>query len=478
VSADSVLSTEVLVIGSGAGGAVTAARLARAGRTVVVAEEGPWYDADDVEPFSLEEMVAKYRHRGLSAALGSPGIAFAEGRCVGGSTEINSGLYHRLPSELSEEWRATYRIGEFSPEALDHFADLVERDISVATLPGDAPPSSEILERGAAALGWRAVEFARVFHYEQSGRGVKQTMSRTFVPRAVDAGAHILADTVVDRLIRKGDRVVGARCTRTLPSGHEPFTINAEHIFVCGGAIQSPTLLQRSGIRSRIGGGLKFHPTVKIAARFDHPLDHEEVPVHRVTEFSPYLTIGGSASRRGHVALALADSSADYREALDEWENVVVYYAAIRSEGSGRVAAIPGLSAPLVTYSMTDADMSRLTRGVVHLGELLLAAGATELYPGIAGAGKATELADLAGWWDALDRTRGNLLTVHLTSTVRMGDARALTGADSFGRVWGYRNLRVNDGALLPDAPGVNPQAAIMAIATRNAEEFLASTAP
>ncbi|HEY7438319.1 MAG TPA: GMC family oxidoreductase [Acidimicrobiia bacterium] len=468
------ISTEVLVIGSGAGGAVTASRLARAGCDVVVVEEGPWLDADDVEPFSLEEMVAKYRHRGLSAALGSPGIAFAEGRCVGGSTEINSGLYRRLPADLAEEWRTAYRISDFDASSLDHFADLVELDVSVTSLPGPAPESSEILARGAAALGWREVEFSRVFRYEQSGRGVKQTMSRTFVPRAVEAGAQIIPDCRVDRLLRDGDRIVGARCTRTAGPAGEQLLIRAEHVFVCAGAIQSPALLQRSGIRSRIGRGLKFHPTVKVAARFTRALDHEEVPVHRVTEFSPYLTIGGSASRRGHVALALADSSADYQDALEHWTDVVVYYAAIRSEGSGRVLAIPGLKAPLVTYSMTDADMSRLTRGVVHLGELLFAAGAVELYPGIAGAGIARDPRDLVAWWDALDRTRGDLLTVHLTSTIRMGEERALTGADSFGRVWGYRNLRVNDAALLPDAPGVNPQAAIMTIATRNAEEFLA----
>jgi choline dehydrogenase-like flavoprotein len=71
-------------------------------------------------------------------------------------------------------------------------------------------------------------------------------------------------------------------------------------------------------------------------------------------------------------------------------------------------------------------------------------------------------------------RQRSNLMTVHLTSSVRMGENRALTGADSFGRVWGYRNLRVNDASLIPDAPGVNPQAAIMAIATRNCDHFLA----
>jgi choline dehydrogenase-like flavoprotein len=67
-------------------------------------------------------------------------------------------------------------------------------------------------------------------------------------------------------------------------------------------------------------------------------------------------------------------------------------------------------------------------------------------------------------------------MTVHLTSTVRMGEDRDRTGADSFGRVWGVENLRVNDASLLPDAPGVNPQAAIMAIASRNSDQFLSVT--
>jgi choline dehydrogenase-like flavoprotein len=68
------LDTDVLIIGSGAGGSVTAALLAQAGRDVTVVEEGPWIDPDALEPFSLEEMAAKYRHR-PAAALGAPAIA-------------------------------------------------------------------------------------------------------------------------------------------------------------------------------------------------------------------------------------------------------------------------------------------------------------------------------------------------------------------------------------------------------------------
>jgi choline dehydrogenase-like flavoprotein len=469
------IDTDVLVIGSGAGGAVTAATLARAGRAVTVLEEGPWVDPDALEPFSLPEMVAKYRHGGSCAALGRPAIAYAEGRCVGGSTEINSGLYHRLPPDLAEVWQREYRIEEFGQDALDRYAERIENELGVSRLPGAPPASSAVLERGATKLGWRSVEFSRVFRYEPNGRAVKQTMARTLLPRAIEAGARLAADCRVSRLVRKGNRIVGAQCRQTLPDGSaRPLLVRADHVFVCAGATQTPALLQRSGIRWNIGKGLKMHPTVKVAARFDSLIDHGDVPMHRVTEFAPGLTIGGSASRRGHVALALADSDADYADALAHWENVAVYYAAIRSEGSGRVIALPGVHSPLVTYQLTEGDMSRLARALVHLGELLLAAGATELYPSVAGGVTARGPADLVQWWDALTRNRANLMTVHLTSSVRIGQNRSRTGADSFGRIWGFDNLRVNDATLLPEAPGVNPQGPIMAIAARNTDQFLA----
>ncbi len=466
-------TTDVLIIGSGAGGAVSAALLAEAGRQVLVIEEGPWETPGAVEPFSLEEMVAKYRNKGLTAALGNPGISYAEGRCVGGSTEVNSGLYRRLPKYLAEEWAGRYDIADFSPASLDAYADQVESFLDVTTIPGPPPPLSAVLEEGAGKLGWRATEFARAFSYEPSGRAVKQTMARTFIPRAVEAGAEVQPDTRIDRLVIKDGRVREARGVHTGPDGvDEPIVIRADEVIVCAGAIHTPFLLQRSGLRRGIGSGLKFHPTIKVAARFPHGVDHDEVPMHRVMEFGPHLTIGGSASRRGHVALALADASLPYEEALADWENVGVYYTAIRG-GMGRVTAVPGLRSPIVTYSMPDADMSRLARGTIHLGAVLLAADATELYPSIVGGPIVRRPDELVQWWDAMTRSRANVMTVHLTSTVRMGENRALAAADSFGRIPSVANLRVNDASLLPDAPGVNPQAAIMALATRNVAAFL-----
>jgi choline dehydrogenase-like flavoprotein len=485
-------TTDVLVIGSGAGGATTAVRLAEGGREVLVLEEGPWLDADRFEPFSLDEMVAKYRHRGVQAALGNPTIAYAEGRCVGGSTEINSGLFHRLPDYLATRWRRHYDIDEFSTASLGHYASQIEDELGVSTVPGPPPPSSAALERGATKLGWENQEFARVFRYDEQGRGTKQTMSRTLLPRAVEAGARVLPDCRVVALLRRPDGVIeGVRARQTRPDGDEEVTVWADHVFVCAGAVHTPALLQRSGVPGTlrsgrrwltrdlgglIGGGLKVHPHIKVAARFPEPVDHDDVAMHRVTEFAPQVTIGGSASRRGYVALALADAHRDVSGPMAEWENIAVYYAATRTEGEGRVLALPGLSSPVVTYKLTEADLSRLTQGLVHLGETLLAAGATELHPSIVGGPVARSVDDLAAWWDLTTRDRTNLMTVHLTSTVRMGQDREKTGADSFGRVWDHPNLYVNDASLIPDAPGVNPQAAIMTLASRNADHFLATT--
>jgi choline dehydrogenase-like flavoprotein len=346
----------------------------------------------------------------------------------------------------------------------------------VATVPGVPPRSSALLEEGAAKIGWRSTEFPRAFTYDERGRGTKQTMTRTFLPRAIAAGAEILPDTRIRRVLGSAPRATGARARRTRPDGTvEDLHIDAEHVIVCGGAIQTPALLQRSGIRRRIGRGLKLHPTIKIAARFPFTIDHGDVPMHRITDFSPHLTLGGSISRRGSVAMALAESGEPFAEALEDWESVGVYYAAIRSEGSGLVLAVPGLEAPIVTYRLTAGDMSRLTRGLLHLGEVLFAAGATELYPSVTGAGVARQPADLARWWDAVTPATANLMTIHLTSSVRMGEDRSRTGTDSFGRVHGFGNLHVADASLLPDAPGVNPQAGIMAIADRNAAHFLST---
>lgn len=467
---------DALVIGTGPGGAVTARALAEAGLRVLAVEEGEWTEPGSVAPFSLEQMRRQYRGNGLTAALGRPSIAYTEGRGVGGGSEVNSGLYHRPSAELLDGWSRDWRIDGLDVPELAPHSDLVEKELSVSTLPWGLPASSRVLERGADALGWRGFEVPRWAVCSQRGgrRSVRrQSMSVTYWPRAIAAGVELRPRSRVLRLELNGPRAEAA-LVRDLGTGRVE-RVTFEHVFVCAGAIQTPALLQRSGLRRNIGGNLSVHPTVKVTAEFDKPVnDPGDVPVYQVKEFGSGLSFGGSASRPALLALALSENWAAFGPAMRRWEHLFVYYAAIQSAGRGRVLAVPGFADPLVTYRLTRGDHELLRSGLARLMHLLLAAGASALYPSFRGAPLVANPAGIATAAAAMTPARSSLMTVHLCGTVPMGEDLARCGADSYGRVHGTVNVHVNDASLLPAAPGVNPQGTIMAIAARNVQHFLA----
>ena len=176
---------DVLIIGSGAGGATTAAILAEAGLDVIVVEEGPWVEQGSVVPFSLEQMDRQYRSGGVTVALGLPSIAYTEGRCAGGGTEVNSGLYRRPPAETLERWRTEYGIADFDSDDIEAICDEVEQALSVQAVPGAHTAPSEKLRLGAERLGWKHDEIPRWMAYPEQGNAVdgrRQSMTVTYLP--------------------------------------------------------------------------------------------------------------------------------------------------------------------------------------------------------------------------------------------------------------------------------------------------------
>jgi choline dehydrogenase-like flavoprotein len=470
---------DVLIVGSGAGGSTTAAILAEAGLDVLVVEEGPWVDQGSVVPFSLEQMDRQYRSGGVTVALGLPSIAYTEGRCAGGGTEVNSGLYRRPPAETLDRWRREYEIADFATDDLEAICDEVEATLSVQTVPGRHTPASEMLRLGAERLGWRHDEIPRWMAYPENGNAVdgkRQSMTETYLPRAQRAGARLLVEHRLDTLAVEGGRAVRAELTDTAGTG-EPggsqVTIASRDVIVCAGAIQTPAILQRAGFRHRVGRTLAVHPTVKLAARFGNEMNTpDDVPVHQVKEFSPDVSFGGSASHPGLIALALSDNWRQFGEAITAWPEIAVYYAAITSQGRGWVQAIPGMRDPLVTYRLTRRDRELLGQGLARLALLMLEADALEVFPSFRNAPIVRNRGDLALMTEAFSASTASVMTVHLCSTTPMGEHRRRCATDSFGAVHGATNVYVNDASLLPDAPGVNPQASVMAIAIRNARRF------
>jgi choline dehydrogenase-like flavoprotein len=474
---------DVLVVGSGAGGATTASVLAEAGHDVLIVEEGPWVEQGSVVPFSLEQMGRQYRSGGVTVALGVPSIAYTEGRCAGGGTEVNSGLYRRPPEETLDAWRTRYRIEDFATDDLLSICEEVEAALSVQKVPGEHTPASDILRRGADRLGWKNDEIPRWMTYPDGAgatEGQRQSMTRTYLPRAFAAGARILCEHRVDKIVLSGRRATSARLTDLAATGGgtEAVTISFRDVIVCGGAIQTPAILQRAGFRHRVGRTLAVHPTVKLAARFDDAVNTpEDVSVYQVKQVAPNISFGGSASHPGLVALALTDNWRDFGQAVTAWPELAIYYAAITSEGRGLVQAIPGVRDPLVTYRLTKRDRDLLGQGLGRLAMVMLEAGADEVYPSFKGAPVVRNRADLATMTTMFAATKASVMTVHLCSTAPMGGDDKWCATDSHGLVRGSDNVYVNDAALLPEAPGVNPQASVMAVAIRNARRYCSDRA-
>lgn len=466
------MSADVAVIGSGPGGAVTATLCAEAGRKVLLIEEGENLPLESAAHFSREELIQKYRNAGINVALGSTKVVYVEGRCVGGGSEVNRGLYHRTPASVLERWRAEFAVRDLSPDDLTPHFEACEATAHVQYLPpGEAPLISSRLAQGAANLGWNCMEVPRLFAYAPSAGsgcpGRKQSMSETFVPRFLQAGGRLVADSRAERLRQQdGKWHITTRNPKTGKIG----VLSADYVFVACGAIHTPALLRRSGIGRHVGDSLRMHPMLKVIAVFDEDVNTpgELEPVHQVKEFDPRFSMGCSVSKRPALALAMAAQPAHMNDIDRDWPRMAIYYVQSTS-GRATVRNLPWFRDPLVRVRLGGEDLAELAEGLRRLAEVLFAGGAVRIYPCIPGYPVLHSPADIAKLPETLDPRHANPTTMHLFSSCPMGENPDRCATDSYGRVHGVERLSIADASLLCTPTVVNPQASVMAVAHRNA---------
>lgn len=470
---------DVVVVGSGAGGAFAARALARAGRRVLVVEEGEHWPVARIRATDpLRRFAGLYRDGGATVALGAPPVALPMGRAVGGTTVVNSGTCYRPPEDVVARWHREHGLALADPSALDPRLADVEETISVAPAPVDViGRNAQLALAGAQALGWQAAPLRRNAPGCAGScqcaigcpRAAKAGVHLTALPQACAAGARILSRLRVDRVLHERGRATGVAGRDATGRRVE---VRARLVVVAAGATETPALLRRSGLgrHPRLGENLSIHPALGVGGRFAEPVHAwrgvlQSVGIEELHAREGIL-IEATATPPGMGSMVLPGVGRELVRRIDDAAHLASLGAMISDRPSGRVL---GARRPVVAYRLDREDGRRLVRALGAMAEMLLAAGAEEVELG-GGAPPVRRRDEIASALAAIDPRRLHLAAFHPTGTAAGGDDPARHPCDPEGRLRGVDGVVVADASLLPECPGVNPQVSIMAMAMGVAE--------
>lgn len=489
------LTADVVVVGSGAGGAVTAAILAEAGRDVLVLEAGRAWPAEERTGLERDMVPRLYADAG-ARATDDQSIQLLQGQALGGSTFVNWMIMLRAPDDVLHEWSTRHGMEGVDPQSMSAVYDEVEREVGAMQVGPDAHSrNNRILLEGAARLGLAAsagtINARGCVRSGLCGLGcpwsAKQSVDETYLPRAVRAGARVATGARVRRIERLGPesgRLGGTK--RVLvdvsgPSGRPSgqATIETPLVVIAGGAVETPALLQRSGMGGGgVGNWLRLHPTTAIAALHDDPV-HAETGIPMSVVCRPATTDPSGAGywlecpplHAGLAAVAMPGFGERHRRVMLQYARTATTIVLVRdgvgttrSQGSVRVDA---QGRPRIRYRVDSRERAALAEGTTMAARLQLAAGAREvitLHTRGEPIRSESDLVRIAAWPSGPNQLC--VFSAHVMGTCRIGPDPASSACRPDGQRHGVRGVYVIDGSLLPTAPGVNPQETIMALAT------------
>jgi choline dehydrogenase-like flavoprotein len=470
--ANGTREADVVVVGSGAAGAIIAHGLAERGRKVLVLERGPHMPASKITENEVDMYLALYNEGALQMSTDFR-FQVLQGMCVGGTTVVNNAICFRAPDHVLEKWNAEQRAGLDLDELSDSYA-RVEQRLQVQPAPEDkATPGWHKLKQGIDALGLPGtfdkldvnIDDCVGCGYCNIGcmHGRKLSMLETYLPDAEKKGAEILANCRVMGIESTNGHVDGVHCD----IDGEPLRIKAKTVVVAAGAVNSSYLLLNSGIKRGLAGrNLQFNIVSPLAGEFDEPVrafaglqmshyyDPPGSPYMLETWFNPPAT----------QSLVMPGWFRQHFDNMRAYSRMACAGVVVGTTGpaSVRVAG----RAPKIRYKPAQADLARLVAGLKQLGEIYLAAGAERVMPATYLEHTIRTPRDL----DQLDQyARDNeglsLNSAHPQGGNPMSDDWGTGVVDRNFRVHGKSNLYVCDASVFPGSVGVNPQLTVMALA-------------
>ena len=488
---------DVVIVGSGAAGATAAHTLTAAGLSVGLVEEGPWMKTRELAKDVHTAFGRVMRQSGMQVLGGRAYMPMLQGRCVGGSTLVNSAIAWRIPEDVVDDWSARFGLGSsISMRALEPHFDALERDLSVREVdPSVLGEHNRLFVEQASRHGFSAAPMRR---YDRGCKGsglcltgcpngAKQGMSVTYVPWSLARGARIFTSCAALNVEIVGGRAVGVRARSATG---QLVTLRARHaVFVAASTVQSPNLLRRSGIRARaLGQHFQAHPGLAVGGLF--PTTKRPIEMAFGATQGAESTHFRTSDRFKLETISLPPDLAGARipgvgreltERLARLAHVSVWAAQVRAEAEGVVASGLG-GVDRVTYTLTKRDLEAARKACTLIARMLFEAGAQEVWPGIYGVPSVLRSIDEVQKLEnaPLDPRSYNFIATHLFGAARMGTDPRTSVVDLDFQVHGVTGLHVVDSSVFPTNLGVNPQHSIMAMsrlaATRVADSMSRSS--
>jgi choline dehydrogenase-like flavoprotein len=483
---------DAVVVGSGAAGAVAAQVLASAGWSVALVEEGPWIKTREFHDRVYDAFKRMYRDSGTQVIEGRSYIPLIQGRCVGGSTVMNSAIAHRTPDDVLADWARRFGLGaSIDARALEPHFDAIERELNAGPVDDEALGDNSRLFLARAQVA--GLSPRRMTRYERGCRGsgqcvtgcptaAKQGMNVSYVPWALSAGARLFSSCRVDRVETEGARAVAVLghttgADRILRHAHvrREVRLRARRaVIVAASTVQTPNILRRSGLRGRaLGRHFQCHPGLGVAGVFDEPiglsLGATQGAESLALRTSDRIKVETLSMPPELAAVRVPGVGRDLMHRLGMFAHLGMWAIVLRAEAEGTVGAAGwgGKGGDRVKFSLTRADLERSRKGVALLARMMFEAGAREVWPGVFGLPSVMRSIDDAKRIaeGPLESRAYSFIATHLFGAARMGiEPRASVVGPDF-QCHEVRSLYVVDSSVFPSNLGVNPQHSIMAMA-------------
>ncbi len=478
---------EVLVVGSGPGGAVVAKELAERGHDVILLEEGTAMGRREFKQEGGAAMQRLLRDGGSRVSRGNIVTPTMQAIVLGGGSVINSAICARPPSWIFDKWNL--RTGtSLTRRELDPHFERVETFLGVAPTPAEVQGErNERFRRGCEAIGmsvepiWRNVQGCKGSGECFTGcrNGAKKSTDVSYVPAAIRAGARVFTSIRVERVLALGRRVTGIRGRVVEPVTNIPHgrvTFDADIVVLAAGCMATPVILQKSELCTEnrwVGKDLRFHPGLAMMAMYEEPIDPWKGATqgyHSLQYLEEGLKFEVLWSPPSVLATRLPGVGHSYQKHLLSYDRLAPFDVICAADNSsGEVSARPGTMSPDIRYHLDQADVDLMQKGLKILSDICWGSGAEAILPGIHGLPEIIQCKEDA---EVIRKHRleANAMlpaSNHAFCTTRMSPNERLGVVDESGRCHDLDNLYIADTGIFAASSGVNPMLLCMALADR-----------